>query len=112
MRNQAQLVDNDTQGVDHLGGNDILLKGNKSTSNAVNGINVTGGAGTKIIENKAHDNGGDGIRSTTADLVLKKNKANGNGDLGIEVPAGTDNAKNNGDPEQCLATDVGCFVAP
>jgi parallel beta-helix repeat protein len=101
-----------------------LVKGNRSSGNDGNGIQVFGGSDNLLVGNTAHENGQHGIESDSSALTLKKNKANGNGflgggtgddaGLGILVPAGAVSSGNkavgNDDPNECEASDLGCFV--
>ncbi|MEX2395294.1 MAG: right-handed parallel beta-helix repeat-containing protein, partial [Actinomycetota bacterium] len=107
--------------------NNNVLTGNTSTGNVFFGIVITNSTGNTLKENQAHENGSHGITSNSSDLVLKANRANGNGFLngpafadelgaGIAVPTGTGGAKNkakgNDDARECFADDVSCYVAP
>jgi Right handed beta helix region len=65
---------------------------------------------TKLVDNFAHDFADDGIDAESPSTILRYNRANDNGDYGIEaVPGvtGTGNtATGNGNPAQCL--NVAC----
>ena len=85
------------------------------TGAAEDGIQLTGTGGqVRLVANEAVSNGDDGIHVgeiplpvTERSVVLERNRADHNADLGIEaVPGVTDGggnrARGNGNPLQCL----------
>jgi parallel beta-helix repeat protein len=110
------------------GGEDNVAVKNTVHHNAFNGIGAPGGTRTRIEKNDVSDNGGSGIAVSGAGtlvshnvaernrldgihafpgVVVERNRANDNGDLGIEgeagvVDGGGNKASGNGNPAQCV----------
>jgi parallel beta-helix repeat protein len=86
-----------------------LLAGNTVTGNVGDGVLVLPGqVGTRIQNNVANNNTGDGIDAQSAATTITANVANRNGALGIEATPGvTDGGKNhaaaNGNASQCVS---------
>jgi parallel beta-helix repeat protein len=108
-RGQAIFVTSlDSQGTSDRN----IVSRNIVKSKLSDGILVAGDATATLIKrNRANRNGDDGIDVNAAGTKLTRNTANRNQDLGIEAVAGVidgggNKAHGNGDPRQC--TNVAC----
>jgi large repetitive protein len=89
----------------------ITLSRNVARDNVTDGIVVLDGAPRTLVEaNVTYGNGDDGIDVEDGDAKVRLNRADRNGDLGIEAVSGVDGGGNraagNGNPAQC--TGVAC----
>jgi len=88
----------------------VLLSRNTVSDNSRDGIALISGPGSIIDRNVSGLNGDDGIDIDDAAVRVSRNRADSNGDLGIESVPGTDaggnRASRNGNPVQC--TGVVC----
>jgi parallel beta-helix repeat protein len=88
-----------------VAGNNVI-RSNVTKGNGASGIGA--GEGNRIVANRAHNNGADGIfvATPTSATLIKDNVANFNGEQGIDAGAGvrglgTNRAKGNGVDPQC-----------
>ena len=103
--------------------NDNAFRGNRAIGNQEHGFEIAGGTGTVLQKNTASENGGHGIVSSTAAVILRGNGANRNGfangaadgvGLGILVPDGaiqsSNKAAGNDDARECESPELSCAV--
>jgi parallel beta-helix repeat protein len=104
-------------GIEVSGADHTLLRNNVANDNVDRPGGQEGGPGdgifirqdttaTRLIHNRADRNGDDGIEIRSPDTTLLANRASLNGDFGIEAVPGVHDAGNrasgNGNPLQCL----------
>jgi large repetitive protein len=95
-------------GIELFNTDTSTISGNKIKRNTLDGIHsFTGSTGNLFKKNKADKNGDDGIDVADPGNTITKNHANKNTDLGIFAAAGNidgggNKAKHNGNPAQCV----------
>jgi parallel beta-helix repeat protein len=88
---------NSNLGVEIVRSSNVIVTGNYAISNTNTGISVSFGAGDQLIGNWVEENGGDGIATPAGDAgyVISQNKALDNGNNGITVQANSAQVSSN-----------------
>ena len=94
------------------GSRGVALSRNVARDNQIDGLWVENGAPQTLVNaNRSEGNGDDGIDVEDGSARVRKNRANFNGDLGIEAAPGVDGGGNrasgNGNPAQCVGVTCG-----